>query len=287
MQFRVKPSSSGPTATVRIGIPTALQAAGSEISLELDYFTSPDASAIQWLDPVATKGGVYPYIFTQSQAIHARSMFPSFDCPGLKCPYSAKVRVPAWCTVLMSAVESRPSEPGPIINGKDTRLFFWDQSVPVPAYLVALAAGNLASSDLSHRVRIWAEPEVVGEAAWEFAQTEDFLQAAEAITGCPYQWNRYDILCLPPSFPYGGIFIINFNQSGEILFHYFINPHVFVHVTVSFYLVRRHGKSLFDICHADTFGWRPIFSKCDCTRNRAQLDGQPRHKCDVESLLAE
>jgi leukotriene-A4 hydrolase len=80
----------------------------------------------------------------------------------------------------------------------------WNQPVPVSTYLIALAVGDLKSKDLSPRVRVWAEPAVVEAAAYEFAQTEDFLTAAESLT-CPYRWTRYDILCLPPSFPYGGM----------------------------------------------------------------------------------
>ena len=80
----------------------------------------------------------------------------------------------------------------------------WKQPVPTSSYLIALAVGSLASSDLSGRVRIWAEPEVIAAAAFEFSETEAFLTAAEQIT-CPYKWTRYDVLCLPPSFPYGGM----------------------------------------------------------------------------------
>jgi leukotriene-A4 hydrolase len=103
--------------------------------------------------------------------------------------------------VLMSALAE-----GASADGEDSglRVHKWNQPVPVSSYLVALAVGDLQSKDLSPRVRVWAEPTVVEAAAYEFAQTEDFLQAAESLT-CPYKWTRYDILCLPPSFPYGGM----------------------------------------------------------------------------------
>jgi leukotriene-A4 hydrolase len=129
----------------------------------------------------------------------------------VKTTYTATVTAPNWCTVLMSALENfTPSSPlKPAKGGEEEKgeknTFFWTQPVPTPAYLIALAAGELASKDISNRVRIWSEPSVV-EAAWfEFSQTEDFLVAAEKITGCPYEWTRYDVLCLPPSFPYGGM----------------------------------------------------------------------------------
>ena len=174
---------------------------GTSLNIAIDYETSPEASAVQWLDPAATKGGKYPYVFTQSQAIHARSMFPSFDSPGVKVAYTASVTVPSWCTALMSALLS-PWQSNDAKSSTDTRTFIFSQPVPVPAYLVALAAGDLASVDVSPRVKVWAEPAVVEKAAWEFGQTESFLAAAEELT-CEYLWGRYDILCLPPSFPYG------------------------------------------------------------------------------------
>ena len=123
-----------------------------------------------WLDPAATKGGVHPYLFSQSQAIHARSLFPCMDSPGIKCTYSATVRVPAWCTVLMSALSSDESKNkeavavavgvAPTANGSN-RVFCFTQPVPVSVYLIAIAAGELDSREISHRVRVWAEPSVV------------------------------------------------------------------------------------------------------------------------------
>jgi leukotriene-A4 hydrolase len=81
----------------------------------------------------------------------------------------------------------------------------WDQPVPISSYLLALAVGDLVQRDISDRCAIWSEPNVVESAAYEFAETEDFLSTAEAITGMKYAWGRYDLLCLPPSFPYGGM----------------------------------------------------------------------------------
>lgn len=192
-------TEAGPNSVVKVTIPAAQQVKGTVVKIEFQYSTGEEASAMQWLDATATQGGKYPYLFTQSQAIHARSMFPCFDSPGVKTPYSATVRAPAWCTVLMSALSD-----GPAISEGSRRVFKWSQPVPVPAYLVALAAGQLASVDISPRVRVWSEPASVEAAAWEFHQTEEFLQAAEQLT-CEYQWKRYDILNLPPSFPYGGM----------------------------------------------------------------------------------
>jgi len=184
---------------VSVPIPSALQKKGSELEVSFAYTTSPNASAIQWADAAATADKRHPYVYTQCQAIHARSLLPCQDSPGVKTTYTAHVEAPHWCTVLMSAVAVN------VERSVDKSVHKWDQKVPTSAYLIALAGGELVSRDLSPRVRIWSEPSVVDLAAFDFSQTEDFVAAAEAITGCDYQWGRYDVLCMPPSFPYGGM----------------------------------------------------------------------------------
>ena len=183
---------------VTVFLPPALRKNGKKIQITFSYSASTTASAIQWLDPAATHGKKHPYVYTQCQAIHARSLLPCMDTPGVKCTYSAEVTAPLWATVLMSALAE------PAQSGDPKGLWRFSQLVPTPAYLIALAAGDLASRDMSARVRVWAEPGVVDSAASDFSQTEEFLSAAEQIM-CPYQWTRYDVLCLPPSFPYGGM----------------------------------------------------------------------------------
>jgi leukotriene-A4 hydrolase len=190
---------------ITVTIPAELRKKETLLSVHIPYRVDPNASAVQWLEPSATKGGKHPYVFTQCQAIHARSLFPCMDSPGIKTPYSAKVTAPKWCTVLMSALASNYITENNKNDSSETNVFHWTQPVPTSPYLVALAAGNLKSLDISNRVRIWAEPEVIAAAHNEFAETEDFVAAAELITGCAYQWNRYDVVCLPPSFPYGGM----------------------------------------------------------------------------------
>jgi leukotriene-A4 hydrolase len=174
---------------------------GDEVVVRLHYVTAPTASACQWLPPAQTAGQKFPYLFTQSQAIHARSIFPCQDTPAVKMTYSARVRVPHWATALMSALRLEDME---FMEGDGHRMYVWDQPVPIPSYLVALAVGELDSRDISPRCRVWAEPSVVEAARFEFGQTEEFLQHAEALT-FEYAWKRYDLLCLPPSFPYGGM----------------------------------------------------------------------------------
>lgn len=173
---------------------------GTTLVIRIYYTTSPLASACQWLPPEQTAGKKYPYLFTQSQAIHARSIFPCQDAPAVKTTYAAKLRAPNWATALMSALRQEEKE---FMDGSGEKTFVWEQPVGVPSYLVALAVGELESREISPRCRVWAEPSVVEKARFEFDQTEDFLQHAEALT-CDYVWGRYDLLCLPPSFPYGG-----------------------------------------------------------------------------------
>ena len=168
--------------------------------VQIQYETTEGCSAAQWLPPAQTAGKVHPYLFTQCQAIHARSLVPCQDCPGVKMTYTASVTVPSWATCLMSAL-ARKSE-SDANNG--TATFYFEQPIPIPSYLIAVVVGDLKGIDISHRCRIWSEPSVVDAAAFEFSQTEEFLQIAESLT-LPYQWGRYDVLCLPPSFPYGGM----------------------------------------------------------------------------------
>jgi len=187
------------------------------IEVSITYKTSSipsECTAAQWLPPSQTSGKVRPYLFTQCQAVHARSIVPCMDCPGVKFTYDAEVTVPGWAVAVMSALPKEEKtregkvEDGPAAaageEGKK-KVFEFEQPVPIPSYLLALAVGDLSSRDLSPRCRVYSEPSVVGAAAHEFAQTEDFLRAAEDLTGVPYPWGRYDLLCLPPSFPYGGM----------------------------------------------------------------------------------
>ena len=163
------------------------------------YLTSPDAMALQWLDPEQTEGKQAPFLFSQCQQIHARTLAPCQDTPLVRVSYLAEVTVPEGLTAVMSA---GPTGDGPAAPGRHTFRFAMPQ--PIPTYLLALAVGRLEARDLSPRSRVWAEPETVAAAAWEFAGVEDMILKAEGLFG-PYPWERYDMLVLPPSFPYGGM----------------------------------------------------------------------------------
>ena len=168
-------------------------------TVTITYSTTPRSSASQWLPPSRTAGKKYPYLFTQCQAIHARSLFPCQDRPGVKMTYTARITCPYWATCLMSALLTKQE------NDDDKRVFHFHQPVPIPSYLVALVVGDLAKVDVSDSVAIYSEPCIVDAAAHEFSQVNDFLKIATDLAGTPYVWKRYDLLCLPPSFPYGGM----------------------------------------------------------------------------------
>jgi leukotriene-A4 hydrolase len=171
-----------------------------ENSFTLTFRTSPEARALQWLNASQTASGNNPFLFSQCQAIHARSIFPCQDTPSVRFTYSAEVDVPQGLVAAMAA-EQVGIEDG---AGSGSTLFRFRMPQPIPSYLFALAVGNLDFRELGPRTGIYAEPELVEAAAWEFAENETRIIEAEKLLG-PYLWERYDLLVLPPSFPYGGM----------------------------------------------------------------------------------
>lgn len=199
-------TSSGDLLTYQLG--TSEPILGSRLRVDLPqgtealrirYATAPNASALQWLEPEQTAGRSHPFLYTQCQAIHARSVVPLQDTPRHRMSYSASITVPAGLRALMAAAwEARED------TTQDTAVERFRMPQPIAPYLFAFAVGDLASRELSPRCRLWADPSVVDAAAWEFSETEQMLSTGETLFG-PYEWDRYDILVLPPAFPFGGM----------------------------------------------------------------------------------
>ena len=167
-------------------------------SFEIEFTVPPEARALQWLTPAQTAGGRHPYLFTQCQPINARTIFPCQDSPSVRFTFEASLRVPDPLVAVMSAA------PVSSVASDGHRVFRFHMPQPIPSYLFALAVGEISSQDLGPRTRVYSEPQVLEGAAWEFGQIEAMLAEAEKLYG-PYPWDRYDMIVMPPSFPYGGM----------------------------------------------------------------------------------
>ncbi|KAK6176549.1 hypothetical protein SNE40_014812 [Patella caerulea] len=171
------------------------------VKICINYETSPKCTALQWLTAQQTAGKKYPYLFSQCEAIHARSLYPCQDSPAIKFPYTASVTAPKAITVLMSALRTGSE---PCKSDPSKTVYKFNQAVPIPSYLLAIVAGDLESRDIGPRSKVWSEKKFVDAAAYEFAETEQQLRTGEELL-TEYAWGQYDLLILPPSFPYGGM----------------------------------------------------------------------------------
>ena len=179
-----------------LGEPLTIDLPEGATHVAVAYETVPGASGVQWLDPRQTAGKKHPFLFTQAQAIHARSFVPLQDTPGVRFTYNATIRTPAKLRAVMSANNDPEAE----MNG------VYEFSMPqrIPSYLMALAVGDLEFEAMGERTGVYAEKELLDAAAAEFEDTESMLEITEDMYG-PYRWDRYDLLILPPSFPFGGM----------------------------------------------------------------------------------
>ncbi len=179
-----------------MGAPLTIYLQPGDSIIAIAYKTSPRAAALQWLSPEQTAGRKHPFLFSQSQAILARTWVPCQDTPGIRFTYKATVQAPPELLVLMSA--SNPQKKN------KSGVYHFEMEQPIPSYLLALAVGDLRFHAFDERSGVYAEPEMIDKAAYEFADTPRMMRVAEELYG-PYRWGRYDILVLPPSFPFGGM----------------------------------------------------------------------------------
>ena len=194
-EFDEVPFSVGETSD-DLGTPLTIEMPAGATEVIIRYETSPDALALQWLEPQQTAGKRHPFLYTQAQSIHARSFIPLQDTPGVRITYDATVRTPPELRAVMSA----DNDPDAELDGE----FSFSMPQPIPPYLVALAVGDLEFKAMGERTGVYAEKEILEAAAAEFADTEAMLETTEENFGS-YRWDRYDLLILPPAFPIGGM----------------------------------------------------------------------------------
>ena len=190
--------SVGAAAEGEKGAPLTIGLDGAR-KVQISYAAS-EADALQWLDPEQTAGGQHPFLFSQGQAILNRTWIPTQDSPGIRQTWEARITAPKPLDVVMSGV--RQGEPEDLGDGR--RVFHFVMDKPVPPYLIAIAAGDIDFKAIGPRTGVWAEPSVLPRAYAEVADTEEMVVAAEELYG-EYRWGRYDMIVLPPAFPYGGM----------------------------------------------------------------------------------
>ncbi len=179
-----------------MGQPLRIPVSETAKQLTIHYATQPTAEALQWLEPSQTAGKNHPYLFTQGQAILTRTWIPIQDSPGIRLTYSAKVKVPSELMAVMSAENPQQRNP--------TGEYTYQMEQPIPAYLIVLAVGDFEFRSLGPRTGAYTEAVMMDRVASEFSDLEQMVTAAENLYG-PYLWDRYDVIVLPPSFPFGGM----------------------------------------------------------------------------------
>ncbi|AWK04183.1 aminopeptidase [Flavobacterium crocinum] len=183
-------------ATEFHGKPLHIAIEPNTTKVNIYYNTTKDAIALQWLKPEQTADKKKPFLFSQGESVWSRTWIPCQDSPGIRFTYNAKVTVPKDLLAVMSAVNPQKKN--------DTGIYTFKQDKAIPSYLMAIAVGDIEFQAIDNRTGVYAEPSVLKSAAYEFAELGKMVNAAEKLYG-PYRWGRYDVLVLPPSFPYGGM----------------------------------------------------------------------------------
>lgn len=193
LRFALSERNAAYGSALTITLPASSEPA---FKLRIHYATSPKASGLQWLSPSQTAGKRQPFMYSQSQAVHARSWIPLQDTPEIRLTYEARIRTPKNLLAVMSA-DNDPTR-------KRDGDYRFKMPQPIPSYLMALAIGDLAFESIGSRTGVYAEPSMLAKSLHEFADVESMLVACEKLFG-PYRWGRYDLLILPPSFMWGGM----------------------------------------------------------------------------------
>ena len=178
------------------GKPLRITIEPNTTKVNIYYNTTKDGVALQWLKPEQTADKKKPFVFSQGQSIWSRTWIPCQDSPGVRFTYNAKVSVPKDLMALMSAVNPQQKN--------DTGVYTFKQNKPIPSYLMAIAVGDVEFKSIDNRTGVYAEHSQIDKAKWEFAKLGNMVNAAEKLFG-PYRWGRYDVIVLPPSFPFGGM----------------------------------------------------------------------------------
>ncbi len=196
-------SVDGKPATFKLDPP--IKFLGSALHIPIDaktrlvkitYKTGADARALQWLSADQTHDKHFPFLYTQSESIYARSWIPCADGPGIRFSYNARVQVPTGLMALMSAENQ--------YEKSDSGIYHFRMTIPIPAYLMALAVGDITFKNIDERTGVFAEPGMIDKARWEFEDVGKMVSYAEQLYG-PYRWGRYDVIVLPSGFPIGGM----------------------------------------------------------------------------------
>jgi leukotriene-A4 hydrolase len=184
-------------APLHISVPNGA-AKGDVINVKIDVETTEKCTALQWLTPAQTSNQKHPYMFSQCQAINARSIFPCQDTPDVKSTFTFNLA--STLPVVASGVPVGDHEATP---GK-LKLYKFEQKVPIPAYLFAVASGDIVTAPIGPRSKVATGPLEIEDCKWEFERDmEKFMEIAEKLV-FPYKWGEYNVLVLPPSFPFGG-----------------------------------------------------------------------------------
>lgn len=205
-KWSVKDRTEPLGSPVHIAVPSGA-AKGEVVKVDIELATTDACTALQWLTPEQTSSGTAPFMFSQCQAIHARSLFPCQDTPDVKSTYSFRITSPH--VVVASGVAAGE----PAAAEGDEKLYSFEQKVPIPSYLFAVASGDIAHAPIGPRSYVATGPDELKACQWEFERDmEKFMEVAESLV-FPYKWGQYNVLVLPPSFPYGG----EYNSSSVLV----------------------------------------------------------------------